>query len=146
MNISKGLRYKPKWRYVGNRFHLFLKRSRAGAAAVSSGLRGYVHVSACGREVLVRTGGQACDRPEVALRCGVCDGFECLLYGVEESRPPSKTGRERKREREVRRLRRRLREAASRASAGADAGRDRTMADDAFDEAVAVCEEFGEEP
>lgn len=146
MKNCKGLMYKPKWRYVGSRFHLFLKRSRAGAAAVSSGLRGYVHVSACGREVLVRTGGQTCDRPEVALRCGACDGIEILLYGVEESLPPSKTGRERNREEEVRRLRRRLREAASRAFIGANTSRDRMMADDAFDEAVAVCEEFGEEP
>lgn len=144
--MSKGLAHKPKWRYVGNRFHLFLKRSRAGAAMASFGLRGFVYISACGREVLVRVGGQTCDRPEAALRCGVCDGFEIHLYGVEESLPPSKTGRELNRGAETRQLRRQLREAASRASVGANTSRDRTMADDAFDEAVAVCEEFGEEP
>ena len=145
---TKGLRHKPKWRYVGDRHHLFLKQSRAGASTASSGLHGRVFVSACGRAVLVRVGGQACDRPEAELRCGVCDGCEIVLFGAEESLPPSKTGRELGRAEEVRRLRRRLHAiAALRGLFDGEEARDRTIADDAFDEAIAVEEDgFCEEP
>lgn len=75
--MSKGLRDKLYWRFVGDLAHCF-KRSQYGYASL------------CGNYALPYTRGQACRRPEAVQRCAKCDVAEMHRRGWEESGPPSK--------------------------------------------------------
>lgn len=84
--MPSGLSDKLYWRQVGvlsdarGRYHCF-KRAASGPNHRAR------CVSLCGRHAIERSGGQACRRPEVILRCGECDGREMERRGWEESGP-----------------------------------------------------------
>lgn len=83
--MPSGLADKLYWRPVAGllreSFHCFKRLEGSG------GGRRVRCVSLCGRHEIQRSGGQACRRPEVVLRCGICDGKEMDRRGWDESGP-----------------------------------------------------------
>jgi hypothetical protein len=78
LETSKGLTEKLYWRRSRGQWHCF-KRLDQG--------RGYI--SLCDRREINFVQGQKIARPEVHLRCGVCDGLEKERRGWAFSGPVS---------------------------------------------------------
>jgi len=70
-----GLIDKLYWRAAGGRYCCFKKNQGGGFSSL------------CERFTRERSHGQAVDRPEVNLRCGICDGREAERRGWDESGP-----------------------------------------------------------
>ena len=68
--------HKPKWRWVCQTSHCFIKDDGSGPVK---------YRSLCGRHVRATAGGGACRRPPPVLRCGACDGAEMDMLGHSES-------------------------------------------------------------
>lgn len=76
--MSYHLVYKPKWRWVGQTSHCFMRDRRNGG-----------YESLCGKHRRKMAGGGKCLRPPALARCPRCDIEEMELLRKEESLPES---------------------------------------------------------
>ena len=76
MPLQPHMAHKPKWRWVGQVSHCFVKADEAAPIK---------YRSLCGRYVRATAGGGAARRPPPWLRCGACDGAEMDMLGWSES-------------------------------------------------------------